>query len=68
MGIEKKTFASELCDSYLLNGDPPHGRKEKKYESKYDDVKVKSLKRLSTLVCIISYVEEEKIKKSNQNS
>ena len=36
------------------------GRKEN-FESKYDDVKVKNLKRRSTLVCIFSYGEEEKI-------
>ena len=35
-------------------------RKNKNFESKYHDEKVKSLKRRSTLVCIFSYVEEEK--------
>ena len=37
------------------------GRK-KNFERKYHDVKVKRLKRRSTLVCIFSFVEEEKIK------
>ena len=35
-------------------------KKEKKnFESKYHDVKVKSLKQWSTLMCIFSYVEEK---------
>ena len=35
------------------------GRK-KNFESKYHDVQVKSLKQRSTLVCILSYAEEQK--------
>ena len=37
------------------------GRK-KNFESKYHDTKVKSLKQRSTLACIFSHAEEEKIK------
>ena len=33
---------------------------KKNFESKYHDVKVKSLKQRSTLMCIFSYVEEKK--------
>ena len=33
---------------------------KKNFECKYHDVKVKSLKQRSTLVCIFSYTEEEK--------
>ena len=36
-------------------------RGKKNFESKYHDVKVKSLKQQSTLVCIFSYNEEENI-------
>ena len=36
---------------------------KKNFESKYHDVKVKSLKQRSTLMCIFSYVEKKKKKK-----
>ena len=63
MEIEKKTpFASKLRQSHnSLNGDLPEARK-KNFESKYHDIKVKSLKQQSTLVCIFSYAEKIKIK------
>ena len=66
MEIEKKTpFASKLHQSHnSLNGDLPEARK-KNFESKYHDIKVKSLKQQSTLVCIFSYAE--KIKNKNKN-
>ena len=69
MGIEKKkkkkkhfqancvSRATQIC---LMEIRLKEGRKEN-FESKYDDVKVKNLKRRSTLVCIFSYGEEEKI-------
>ena len=38
------------------------GRK-KKFEGKYHDEKLKSLKQQSTLISIFSYVEEEKFLK-----
>ena len=37
-------------------------KKEKNFESKYLDVKVKNLKQQSTVVCIFSYAEKKKIK------
>ena len=35
------------------------GGREKNFESKYHDIKKKSLKRKSTLVCLFTYNEEE---------
>ena len=43
---KKKTFASELRqlhDTHSLNWDPPWRRKEKNFESKYHDTKLKRL-------------------------
>ena len=37
---------------------------KRNFESKYHDVKVKSLEQRSTLMCIFSYVEEKKRVKS----
>ena len=47
-------------DSFVEWGSALKKEGNKNFESKYHDVKVKSLNRQSTLVCIFSYVEEEK--------
>ena len=52
-----KPFASELCQSQDSIHWMDIGLKERR---KKLDVQKKSLKRWSTLVCIFSYIEEEK--------
>ena len=61
--FEKKTICQQIASVARLirwmEIRLKEGRK-RNFESKYHDVKAKSLKRRLTLVCIFSYVVEEK--------
>ena len=60
MDIEKNICQRIASVARLTSVEWRSALKGKKFESKYHDVKVKSLKRRSTLVCIFSYVAEVK--------
>ena len=61
--IKKKLPANCISHTTHIHWMEIHvkGGRKQMFESKYHDVKVKSLKQKWTLVCTFSYVEEEKI-------